>query len=74
MMHSYLIKWLSMRSYFGRLALGLWDHLTLRGIDSGGPKLCSAGSIAMSSSSGSSSMNYQKDNFSPFLDDNQTAF
>ena len=29
MMHSYLIKWLSMRSYFGHLALGLWDHTIL---------------------------------------------
>ena len=38
MMHSYLIKWLSMRSYFSHLALGLWDHLTLRGIDSHGPR------------------------------------
>ena len=28
-MHSYLIKWLSMRSYFGHLALGLWDHTIL---------------------------------------------
>ena len=29
MMHSYLIKWLSMRSYFGHLAPGLWDHTIL---------------------------------------------
>ena len=29
MMHSYLIKWLSMRSYFSHLALGLWDHILM---------------------------------------------
>ena len=39
MMCSYLTKWLSMRSYFSHLALELWNHLTLRGIDNGGPKI-----------------------------------